>query len=742
MICYVAGITTIVWLPVLPPLIFGVLLIVPLLFRRLLPVSMVAFFLGAGWSLLWCHWQMGHRLHSEPLKADWNISGEVVGLPEQSLSVVRFNFQVDTITPHKGADLRSPAPRKLRLSWYRPTFVIKPGQRLSMTVRLKPPHGYANPDGFDYERWLFARGIDATGYVRALHEKSAEVRCGVGCMRFLLLEYIIQRYPTQEVHALIGAITLGARSAFDDSQWQQLRATGTIHLAVISGLHIGFAALLGMLLAKGAVWLFPGLNARLMAAFAGISCAFLYMLLAGAALPTQRAFVMVAIFLLAQWRLWHVDLWSRWWAAMAVVLTLLPIATHEVGFWLSFCAVAVLLWLAGLRMRDLIGWRVQLAICLAMAPLLVFMFGGVSIVAPLINLIAIPLVAVLLLASLLDLTFSLFSIQITAQFVVYLVDAFWALVGFGAALQPELWEPDAPSLMTLLFAALGIFLLLQPAGFPARWLGVLICFPLVFGAANSGPERDQKGFEVWVFDVGQGLSVLVEADGKVLLYDTGPAFVSGRSNFSSTVLPYLERKRHSKIDLLVLSHNDLDHTGGHSVVRAELAVLKGMTGSPELVDKFNYGACRKGQEWTWGTVRFEVLAGSEGVSDNNRSCVLRVSDRYCSMLLTGDIDLTVEGRLLPGQQQLNWLIASHHGSKTGSSGVFLQRWRPQEVIFSSGYANRFNHPDPVVLQRVSEVSARSLLTAEQGALYLHSSSDGVCRAQGWREIRKRFWSSG
>lgn len=677
---------------------------------------------------------MAHRLDASSLKSDWEVSGIVKGLPQIQGRQMRFLFQLDGIKALNGAELNSRAPRLLRLSWFNAPFTIKAEQRLRLVVRLKAPHGYANPHGFDYELWLLAQNIDATGYVREWHGIEPAEGCFVDCRRGRVAAFVEERYG--RAAPLILAITLGIRDLFEDEQWQQLRATGTIHLAVISGLHLGFVVGLCLLLIKGLSYVVSPGFLRPGGVIFTCTAAFTYMQLAGAGLPTQRAFIMVAVFLLAQWRLWHIDLWSRWWLAMAIVVTVTPVAIHQAGFWLSFGAVAVLLWFAGYRLRDLMGWRVQFGIFLGMTPLLIWLFGGFSVVAPLVNLIAIPVMAITLTVTVLDLVLAGMGVSLLLPIVEVMIGFFWWMIEFAAGFQADIWRPPAPSLLFLLLALSGSFLLIQPRGVPLRWLGALLWLPMLVGGVT---DTQKTGFEAWVFDVGQGVAVLVRVGDRHLLYDTGPGYPSGHSAYRHALKPYFDAAGLQKLDHLILSHDDLDHTGGHLELLKQLDVEEGSTGSTEVSGEYGYEVCNSGNRWRWNDVVFTVLSGGQADSDNNSSCVLRVDDGVCSLLLTGDIDREMERSLLPGLAPVTWLLASHHGSKTGTGSLFLHALEPEFVVFSAGYANHFGHPAKEVVARVEGVGAKHRLTALQGALHLRS--DGrACHTESWRDIRRRFWS--
>lgn len=737
MIAYVAGIATIVCLPVLPSLYFFVLPLI-LLFLKPVPAFVRAGCIGMLWAMLWSHWQMAHRLDTEPLKSDWRVAGEVVDLPKRQGTQQRFVLSVDFARPLGSIVNHSWPFRYIQISWYRSDYSVRVGDRLELDVRLKPPHGYSNPGGFDYELWLLANGIDATGYVRASYEIQPRIYCHVACWRERLISYVQGRYADTGTHALVQALVLGVRDGFSEQQWEWLRATGTVHLAVISGLHIGFIALLIMMLCRPLKYIVPVSVIRTLELALVLLAAGGYVLLAGAALPTQRAFIMIAVLLFAGWRYWHVDLWDRWWFAMAAVLTLSPVAVHMTGFWLSFTAVAVLLWVARYHKIDKIGLRAQGAIFVGLLPLLAFAFGGISLIAPLINLVAIPLIGVVLVVAAMDMALGSIGSDLLVDLVDLTVSGFWHLVMFGAEIQPEIWTLPDRSLVSLVFASIGAFLLLHPSGFPAKGLGLCLWLPLFVGRSDTGED----GFQAWVADVGQGTAVMVQYAGKTLLYDTGPAFFSGHSTYRYTLAPLLNAMDVEDLDYLVVSHDDLDHTGGMREVLREHPPKVVLSGSSKLVSGHGFKQCEQGQSWQWGDLTFRMLAGGdEKKGDNNSSCVLYITDGRCSLLLTGDIDTTVERSLPAPDRPLTWLIASHHGSKTGTGQMILRNWQPEHVIFTAGYANRFRHPAEEVLARVQAYRADTWITGKHGAIHLAAPRSGECRINSWRSMRPRFWAA-
>lgn len=730
---YVAGILLAGLLPVLPP-IYLLVLFAGVLPIRLVPLSGRAFLLGICVASLWGHWQLFHRAVEFPPGNEFSIYGYVDGLPEQQYGRLRFNFSLIHQPDEPEAIQRL---RTVRLSWYRAEHALWPGQRLKLTVRLFKPAGQANPGGFDYPRWLLSRGLDATGYVRALALDGERNCCVMDRLRARLAAWLEGELGPGIVQATLAALLLGIKSGLGAEHWQTLRHTGTVHLVVISGLHIGFAALAGIwfgrALSRG-FW--PARqDQRIAQVLSALGLALFYMLLAGAALPTQRAVLMLAVFLLSWLWMRHSSVWQRWWLALSVVMTVSPLAFLEPGLWLSFAAVAILLWHGQVHHQSGLVWRTQLAIAVGMLPLLVAWFGGSSVLAPLINLVAIPFTAFLLLFSVLNLLLAAatgFSDLLVPT--IWLIEGFWWLLDWAANLPLSYVDIPAPPWWALLLAAAGTLLLMQPSGFSGRSMALLLWLPMLAGPAFRPVST---GFEAWLFDVGQGLSLYVRSGEHHLLYDTGAAWRSGRSAFETAVLPALQRWRVDQLDMLMLSHGDNDHAGGRHRVLTKLNPAEQITGSRWLAEKESYQPCRSGQQWQWGETRLSLLAGSRGIKENSRSCVLHISHGNCQLLATGDIGFAEERRL--EGRPVHWLLASHHGSKYGTSGALLDRMKPAAVLISAGRNNPFGHPHPDMLRRAQERNIPVFATATSGALRLWIDENGQCRTSPWRAEQSRYW---
>lgn len=744
MIYYVAGIVLASLLPQLPA---GYLLVAfcPLLVCSRWRRQAVPLWLGFLLAVTYGNWQLWHRLDVRQAGIELRLAGEVVGLPEVSGEVQRFELRV--------MSQQQSRLRRVRLSAYGTMPLLIPGDRVSLSVRLKPPHSLWNPAGFDYELWALMRDVDAVGYVRQFHTLQSRhwtldrVRAGLGAQ-------LSDSLPDPSVAALARAFLIGDGSMLSAVDWERLRRTGTVHLVVVSGLHIGIVVALGWLLGRGLLWLCPAgyvsvQALRLLPVLLALLLSGAYVLLAGAGIATLRAWIMAAALLLSTFYLLQLSLWQRWWLALAVVLSLQPLAVHAPGLWLSFGAVAMLLMLASVRGRQSLWQRLlgaQLAIFCMMTPFLLGWFGQVSLVAPLVNLLAIPLLPVLVLGLVPVLLGIWWGVTQPAD--LYAAVLGWLWQGLGAVEQAVLAQnmavggplpvPHAVLLVPALLASLAVVL---PLGWRARVLAGMIWFLALFGSA---PVSSPPGFRAWVFDVGQGLAVWVQAGEHRLLYDTGPGYRSGGAAFERTVLPYLQRRGEVALDRFVVSHADNDHAGGREQVLRELAVGRRESGSLRLQREEGYHACRAGQHWRWAGVEFSYLHGSAGASENDQSCVLLIETLGCRLLLTGDIEADVEQALVKGGSLMpvTWLVASHHGSRSSSTEAFLAALQPRYALFSAGFLNQYGHPAPEVKARFEKRGAELFNTADAGALELTALAQGECRIRSWRGVKKRYWSAG
>lgn len=717
--------------------------------------------------LSWCvmgfiwAWAHGAYLLRDELPAalegvDVIVEGVVASIPDANAQRQRFLLDCESLR----RDTETlPCPGRLRLSWYRGTSVIEAGQRWRLQVRLKRPHGMVNPGGFDYEGWLFQQHIRATGYVRAgketvlLAEDSGRYR-----LQGLRQELFTQLQTELGEHTragLVTALTMGERQGIDQAQWQILRATGTNHLVAISGLHIGIVAGLVFFVMRRfwtcAARLTRYLPAPKAAAIFALLAALVYAALAGFSIPTQRALIMVGVVMLTVIGQRAMRPTRTLTLALALVMLLDPLAVLSPGFWLSFGAVAVILYGMGGRIGNGGLWwrwgRAQWVVALGLAPLLALWFQQVPLIGPLANLLAVPWVTLvvvpLVLAGVALLGWWPALAGLLFKLALLACDGLWWWLQWAAEWLPAQWGMWAPPAWTVLPAIIGLAWLLAPRGWPARWVGALWLLPLVL----ARPAVPSAG-ELWLtqLDVGQGLAVLLRTANHTLLFDTGPRFGDDLDAGEAVIVPYLRQQGITWLDILLLSHGDIDHVGGTGAVIAALPVRRVLAAgtdlpiaAPEL--------CRQGERWQWDGVWFEVLHPpadkSTAYSDNNGACVLRVETAHGSALLAADIEASVEAELLAGQAgklRAEVLLVPHHGSRTSSTADFVQAVSPRYVLFATGYRNRYHFPHPAVVARYREAGADLFDSASSGALTLRLGREHI-EVKSEREQARRYWFS-
>jgi competence protein ComEC len=738
--------------------------------RAVLTVA-IAIAAGVAWSAWRAELRLADELRGELEGADRVVHGRIAGLPQAVDQGWRFVFE-----PDAGQD---GLPRRVLLSWRvragndgEPGVMPQPGERWSFSVRLRRPHGFVNPGGFDYEAWLLERGIRATGYVRT---PAIRVDDGPGTpmqrvdrVRAAVRERLLAAMPGREHAGLMVALAVGDQGGIATQDWEVFRRTGVGHLVSISGLHV---ALVGLLCggALAMVWRrlpalalrVPAQKAGALAALAGASA---YALLAGLGIPVLRAWLMLAV---AVWVLFsgRAVAPSRVLAiALLVVLLVDPWAVLSAGFWLSFGAVAIILACVGGRVRVRTGWRgavrVQLAISVALIPLLLAQFQSFPLLSPLANLVAIPVVSFLITPLvLLALPWPNAVLLVPADVVAGLM---MKVLNWLAAWDQALWEQATPPPWLLAGGLVAVAVLLLPRATPGR----LAAPALLGGLLAWQPARPLVGgFEAQVLDVGQGLAVHVRTRTHDLLFDAGPPYGSAVDAGSRVILPYLRGAGTHAIDRLVLSHGDVDHIGGAASVIGGVAVGEVLAGQPEALGgatRTSSGRdarwpaatelrpCAGRAAWTWDGVRFEVLHPVAALPsgqghDNDASCVLRVSGPSGALLLTGDIGVTAEAALLArvqaGALRSEVVVSAHHGSRSSSSPAFVDATLPAHVVHSAGYRNAFGHPHPQVWARWAAAGVRNWRTDAQGAIgmvFAADADEGVT-VFAERERRPRYW---
>ena len=734
MFALAAGLITLRFLPVLPSAGWLLLMLaaaVLLLASRAWPVGL--FILGLAWACVQGQRALDDRLADSFDGRTFWVEGRVIGLPQQGENSVRFELQ--------GAKSRhGPLPATIRLSWYGGPSVNS-GERWRLLVKLKKPKGLLNPQGFDFEAWLLAQRIGATGTVKQGQLQAKASHAWRDCLRQRLL-----RVDANGRAAWLAALVMGDGSGLSRDDWTLLQATGTVHLLVISGQHIGLLAglIYGFiaLLARYGLWprFFPWLPWACALAFVGATG---YGLLAGFEVPVQRACVMLGLVL--AWRLWfrHLGVWLPFILALNAVLIVEPLASLRAGFWLSFSAVAVLLFTFSGRLGAW-GWRAmwlrpQGLIALGLFPMLWILDLPISLTGPLANLVAVPWISLAVLPTALLGTL-LLPVPWLGEKLLWVSGGLIDLLVQGLSLLAGVvtpWLPESVPFYIWLLSAAGAVILLLPAGFVLRPLG----WPLVLLAVFVPREQIPHGqVEVLQLDVGQGLAIALRTRNHTLLYDAGPKF-GNLDQGERVVVPVLRSLGVGKLDLMLLSHADSDHAGGALAVQRGFSVARVVGGDvPGLPEQLRAQPCVSGETWEWDGVRFSLWRWPGASDSNQKSCVLQVQANDERLLLTGDIDAHAERDFVrsPLAVPTQWLQAPHHGSRTSSSMVLLKALAPDRVLISRGHGNAYGHPHPQVIARYKALGVQVLDSAEQGAIRFRLGGFG--EAQGMRD-QWRFWRS-
>ncbi|GAB3421313.1 DNA internalization-related competence protein ComEC/Rec2 [Massilia agilis] len=747
-------------------------LVLAVALRGPLRAALAGALLGFCWAALVAGLALGSGLAHEEEGRDFTVVGTVDSLPNRFEQGVRFNFRVERT---EGSGPR--VPPLVALSWYDGlrggnAAEVLPGERWRLTVRLQRPHGNANPYGFDYEAWLLEQGVRATGYVRPSGEANRRLDAFVATpdnaverARFALRGRILRALPGKEYAGVIVALVIGDQRGIDQSDWVVFNRTGISHLISISGLHITMVAGL-FALGVAALWrrsfftraqLPLLLPAQKVAAVAGAAVALLYVLLAGFGVPAQRTLYMLAVVALALWFGRIASVSHVLCAALGVVVLLDPWAMLWPGFWLSFGAVAVILYASVGRIGEPeTGWRgalraalrTQFAVTLGLVPLTMLLFGQVSLVSPLANAVAIPLVSFVVTP--LSLAGALLPEPLCGWLLVLAhvaVELLARMLSWLGAQPLAVWTAPQPPAWLFGLALAGTLWMLAPRGWPHRWAGACAWLPLL---AQVPTHPGAGEFSVTAFDVGQGMALLVETQHHRLLYDTGPAYALDANGGNRVIAPYLRARGIGAIDAMVVSHSDTDHSGGAlallQAVRFGWVASSLSAGSAIARAAPHHVHCAAGQRWNWDGIEFQMLQPSAasyadtGLKSNARSCTLRIAGQRRSLLMAGDIEAAQEAALVSraaGMLAADVLLAPHHGSGTSSTAPFLEAVHPSIGLFQVGYRNRYHHPKQQVFERYGVMGIRRLRTDESGAVMLDFGDQVTVRE--YRREHRRYW---
>ncbi|MEP6657443.1 MAG: DNA internalization-related competence protein ComEC/Rec2, partial [Betaproteobacteria bacterium] len=696
---------------------------------RLIVAGAAAATLGFGIAAWRAELRLADALPEQWEDIDLAIVGVIDDLPHASARGTRFALAIERVLT-SGARV----PERISLAWYPPLRtndakdavpILRAGERWRLAVRLKRPHGTVNPHGYDLEAWLLDNGLRATGYVRPQGDNTrlaafaGRATDRVQRARENVRERALRALGDAPYAGVIVALAIGEQRAIPEAQWLVFNRTGITHLISISGLHVTvFAAI-----AAGAVHGIARRSARLttllpahrLAALIGAIAAFGYVLLAGAQVPAQRTLIMLIVAAIGLWVARPGTARMVWLWALAVVLAFDPWAGLTPGFWLSFGAVGLLLYSGSGRLHSVpvsrsaallrmlrTATHAQAVVTIGLVPMTLAVFQQVSVIAPVANAIAIPVV-----------TFAVVPLALTA--ILLPVDMLWraAHTVFAwlmwplealTALPGTTWQQHAPAAWTIPVAMIGVVGLLAPRGVPLRSLGGLWLLPLFLVRPAAPPPGT---FRMTVLDVGQGLAVVVQTSEHALLYDTGPRYNDDANAGGRIVAPFLRAAGIRRLSAMIVSHLDSDHSGGARTLLQTVPVDVLASSVPEEHKLFDGVSpkplrCLAGHAWTWDGVRFRLMHPgmdqytSARIKTNDLSCVVRIESAHGSALLTGDIEARSETTLLMNGAALRSevLVVPHHGSRTSSTAAFITAVAPRVAIFTPGYRNRFGHPRP------------------------------------------------
>jgi competence protein ComEC len=732
-------------------------------------VAVAGTLLGFAWAA-WCaRERLADFLPGAEEGVDIAIAGAVASLPQVTPNGTRFTFDVEAVeTP--GATV----PGTISLTWYAergkgseqmvapPHFVA--GDRWRLTVRLKRPRGLANPHGFELEPWALERGIRATGYVRT---SDAPQRVGLRAegwpytlhrWRGEIRDAMVQRIGQERFGGVLVALAIGDQDSISQDDWEVFWRTGVGHLMSISGLHITMLAALAAAAAFFAWVRVPALTlrvpARKAAVVVGVLTALAYSLMTGYAVPAQRTFVMLATVAACVLADRHGAPSRVLAAAILVVIALDPWAVLSPGFWLSFGAVASIFYAVALRAgrpgKIHAALVEQLAVTLAMMPMMVALFQQVSLVSPIANAFAIPIVSLVVVP--LTLAGAFLPLPMLLDAAHWVMEMTMAPLEWLASSPLATLETHEPAPWTVVAAVAGAAWLLAPRGVPMRSAGALWIVPL-FAVAPPSPAAGEAWLDV--LEVGNGLAVVVRTAGHALVYDTGPSWTAESDSGNRIVMPFL-RGEGIAIDGVIVTHADDDHSGGaRSVAHARPSAWLMTSVPPGNVLHRAFAVsrrCESGDQWDWDGVTFTMLHPSAAIytesakrKENDRGCVLRVATPAASILLAADVEARGEGEMLSrdaSSLRSTLILVPHHGSKTSSTPAFLDAVAPSIAIASVGYRNRFHHPNDTVVERYAARGIEFHRTDREGAIHITlpaRASESIV-VEGYAEKRIRYWS--
>jgi competence protein ComEC len=661
----------------------------------------------------------------------------------------------------------------IEMRWYKADAMLQAGQLHRFNARFKPVYGRANPGGFDRQKWSYSEHI---AYQATIKEYLSLIN-EVPTIRAAFYEKVQLLTDNLNNQGVLLALSFADKSLIPFEEKARIRNLGISHLFAISGLHIGLLFSAVYLIAQ---WLYKriipaskmGWFSHRLINFTALTGAWGYAYLAGFSLPTQRAFLMllVAVMILSLKRkCFKVDVLLL---VLFVVLIWDPLAVLSVSLWLSFSAVAIillLLWAFPINQPDntkseklltkvstkkstittsIIKYVklliiLQLGLTFLMLPIQLEIFSGLSLVAVMVNLIAVPLFSLIVIPMVL-LALGIVQIYEPLALIIFqlcdqIISIFFTVTAFTNE-NYQYYSSLDRKLMIIAFVMILLMFIFHFQKLELRKISYLFVF-FILCLLNLKPAESRDSWFIEVIDVGQGLAVLVRSGDETLLYDTGARYPSGFNMVDSEITPYLISLGINQLQHLVISHSDNDHAGGADIVAQRFTVLHRWSGEP-LNSQYDFEQCSRGQNWLLGALQVEVLSPTKLTSNNNNnSCVLRISDANTSVLLTGDIEKKQEKILIKQLgEKLNSdiLLAPHHGSRHSSSEPFIEAVSPKWVVFSAGFMNHWGFPTNEVLKRYQKQSVKTFNSGLSGLIRFQISAQAI-KIKTFREDLAPYW---
>nr|WP_298890874.1 DNA internalization-related competence protein ComEC/Rec2 [uncultured Acinetobacter sp.] len=671
------------------------------------------------------------------------------------------------------------------------------GQFYQMTLDIKPPHGYVNRGGFDQEKWLLQQAIQGTATVLYSQPITASDVQSMGWYRFVvdqrgvlndwrlqveklrfefrqqLLEqnnfshhndFEIARHSQEQ--GLLLALLTGDRSGIDQATTQRFQVLGISHLLAISGPHV-------LLLAAMLTWalmktlhlsmrvgrletLYLKFPRQLFYIPIFLSLVSFYVVFTGFEIPALRTWLIACIASICLWQRWQISTLTMLLMAAVIVLILDCFAILSAAFWLSFVASGILLliyrqvqkhethpedtFVDHLKYAFSVLLQTQWRVFIALLPIVLWQFKAVSMLSPLVNLLAIPFLSLIIvpLNILSALIWQVIPIigeptgELLWGFSVFLLSIFHSILKAIEPIATALYLPSFFTGMSLLCIAIAVAILMLPKGLIARYWAIFFLIPIFF------QQSLRAHLTVDILDVGQGQAIAVHTQKHHMLLDTGMgAWQAGQPTMGDRVIvPYLRDQGIRKLDEILLTHLDLDHRGGTDAIVREIAVKQlrsneqedGVTNYPDVP----FIQCERGQSWQWGEVKFEVLSpiSNEPIESgllqntNESSCVVLITSNHATdifkILMMGDAGWLTEYQLMRDYPDLeaDILVLGHHGSRHSSAYDFLKQIQPKLAVISVGIDNRYGHPTPETIARLEALNIPYVDTAQMGGVHI------------------------